>query len=261
MISTPVFDTLIWKLNESVLTIVLNRPERLNAFNADMFAELGQAVDSASKMADIRVIVFKGAGRAFCAGADLTSVTEYHSEAEGNTLAKGIQQAQSVFDRVEALPHPTIAAINGHAVGAGLQLGLASDFRIAVRGAKLGLSDVKIGILPALGATSRLPELIGMAKTKELILKGDLINADEACEIGLVNQVVEPESLDETVAELTKKLSSRAPLALAAAKRLLNSAASLGEVAEAQSLLIKSADALEGISAFFEKRTPRFKGS
>jgi enoyl-CoA hydratase/carnithine racemase len=233
----------------------------LNAFNAEMFAELGQAVDTASKTPDIRVVVFTGAGRAFCSGADLTSVTEYHSEARGDSLAQGIRQASGVFDSVEALPQPTIAAINGHAVGAGLQLGLASDFRIVARGAKLGLSDVKIGIIPALGATIRLPRQIGIAKTKELILKGDLVSAEEALEIGLVNEVVEAEVLDEAVQGLAEKLGSRAPLAMAAAKRLLNSSASLDEVAESQSRLIKSADALEGISAFFEKRTPRFNGS
>jgi enoyl-CoA hydratase/carnithine racemase len=261
MTAQPAFETLIWTRSGSVLTVTLNRPERLNAFNAVMFAELGHAVDVASKTSDIRVIVFTGAGRAFCSGADLSSVTEYHAGAEGDTLAQGIRQAQSVFDRVERLPQPTIAVMNGHAVGAGLQLGLASDFRIAARGAKLGLSDVKIGILPALGATTRLPGMIGLAKTKELILKGDLISAEEGFEMGLVNTVVDQESLEPTVRELSEKLCSRAPLAMAAAKRLLNAAAPLDEVAESQSRLIKSADALEGISAFFEKRTPRFKGS
>ena len=261
MSDLPEFETIIWSQKGAVLTITLNRPDRLNAFNADMFSEVGQAVNVASKNSDIRVVIFTGAGRAFCSGADLTSVSGYHAEAEGDTLAQGIRQAQGVFDKVEAMPQPTIAAMNGHAVGAGLQLGLASDFRIAVKGAKLGLSDVKIGIIPALGATTRLPRLIGIARTKELILKGDLIGADDALAIGLINEVVEPEALDGAVRELAEKLTSRAPLAMAAAKRLLNRGASLEEVAAAQSRLIKSADALEGISAFFEKRAPDFKGS
>jgi enoyl-CoA hydratase/carnithine racemase len=261
MISLPEFNTLICTIKGPVLTVTLNRAERLNAFNAEMFAELAQLLNAVSDVAGVRVVVFTGAGRAFCSGADLTSVSGYHAGAESDSLAQGIRQAQSVFDQVEGLPQPTIAAMNGHAVGAGLQLGLASDFRIVARGAKLGLSDVKIGIIPALGATTRLPRLIGLAKTKELILKGDLIGADEALEMGLVNEVVERESLEGSVRELAEKLSSRAPLAMAEAKRLLNSAASLEEVAEAQARLIKSADALEGISAFFEKRAPHFKGS
>jgi len=258
---SPEFETILWKQDGPILTVTLNRPERLNAFNADMFADLGRAVETVPENKDIRVVVFTGAGRAFCSGADLTGVADYHSDAEGDTLAEGIRQAQSVFDKVEALPQTTIAAINGHAVGAGLQLGLACDFRIAALGAKLGLSDVKIGIIPALGATTRLPRLIGLAKTKELILKGDLVSSEEAFEIGLVNELFEKDAFEGAVKELAEKLASRAPLAMTAAKRLLNSGASLDEVASAQSRLIKSADAMEGISAFFEKRTPDFKGS
>jgi enoyl-CoA hydratase len=261
MKALPEFETIICNQDGPVLTITLNRPERLNAFNAEMFADVGGAVQMVSEMRDIRIVVFTGAGRAFCSGADLTNVADYHSESEGDTLAAGIRMAQGVFDSVEALPQATIAAINGHAVGAGLQIGLACDFRIAVTGAKLGLSDVKIGIIPALGATTRLPRLIGLAKTKELILTGDLILSEEALKIGMINQAVEKEELEEAVKELAEKLASRAPLAIETAKRLLNSGATLDEVASAQSSLIKSADALEGISAFFEKRTPDFKGS
>ncbi len=259
--SQPEFETIIWNQDGPILTITLNRPERLNAFSAEMFADVDRAVGLASDDSDIRVIVFTGAGRAFCSGADLTNIAGYHSEAEGDALTEGIRRIQSVFDAVEALPQPTIAAINGHAVGAGLQLGLACDFRIAVEGAKLGLSDVKIGIVPALGATTRLPRLIGLAKAKELILEGDLISSEEAFDIGMINQAVEKESLGESVKELAEKLASRAPLAMTAAKRLLNAGSSLDEVASVQSRLIRSADAMEGISAFFEKRTANFKGS
>jgi enoyl-CoA hydratase/carnithine racemase len=261
MKTLPEFETIICTQEGPVLTITLNRPDRLNAFSTEMFSDTQRAIEIVSDMGDIRVVVFTGAGRAFCSGADLTNVADHHSNSEGDTLAAGIQMAQGVFDKVEALPQATIAAINGHAVGAGLQIGLACDFRIAVTGAKLGLSDVKIGIIPALGATTRLPRLIGLAKTKELILTGELVLSEEALKIGMINRVVEREKLEEAVKELAEKIASRAPLAIEAAKRLLNTGATLDEVAAAQSRLIKSADAIEGISAFFEKRTPDFKGS
>lgn len=260
MTSERTFETILWKQEAHILTITLNRPERLNAFSAEMFRDVGDAVEIIGNDPGIRAVVFTGAGRAFCSGADLANVSSYHSEAEGDALADGIRQAQGVFDRIEALPQPTIAAINGHAVGAGLQLALACDFRIAANGAKLGLSDVKIGIIPALGATTRLPRLIGIGKTKELILTGDLATAHKALEFGVVNHVVETDALDEAVRELADKLASRAPLAMSAAKRLLNTGAPLEEVASTQSRLIKSADAIEGISAFFEKRPPNFRG-
>ncbi len=260
MTSERPFETILWKQEAHILTITLNRPERLNAFSAEMFRDVGDAVEIIGNDPGIRTVVFTGAGRAFCSGADLANVSSYHSEAEGAALADGIRQAQGVFDRIEALPQPTIAAINGHAVGAGLQLALACDFRIAANGAKLGLSDVKIGIIPALGATTRLPRLIGIGKTKELILTGDLATAHKALEFGVVNHVVETDALDEAVRELADKLASRAPLAMSAAKRLLNTGAPLEEVASTQSRLIKSADAIEGICAFFEKRPPNFRG-
>ncbi|MBI4832208.1 MAG: enoyl-CoA hydratase/isomerase family protein [Candidatus Lindowbacteria bacterium] len=261
METIPTFETLLWNQDGPILTITLNRPEILNAFNAGMLRDIEIAVGKMPAMHDVRVVVFTGAGRAFCSGADLTTVSEFHSEVEGDAIAQGIRQAQGVFDSIETLEKPTIAAMNGHAVGAGLQLALACDIRLAVSGAKLGLSDVKIGIVPALGATTRLPKLIGLAKTKELILTGDLISAEEALEIGLVSRVVDAESFGATVKELAEKLGSRAPLAVAAVKRLLNSGASLNDVASAQSHLIKSADALEGVSAFLERRAPTFTGT
>jgi enoyl-CoA hydratase len=255
------FMTIIYNQEGPVLTITLNRPEKLNAFSGEMFSEVARATERASDDPAIRVVVFKGTGRAFSSGADLSDISDGRSRIAEDSFEQRIKDAQAVFDAVEALPMPTIAAINGHAVGAGLQLALACDFRIVVRGVKLGLSDVKIGIIPALGATTRLPKLIGMARTKELILSGDLILSEDALEFGLVNRVVERDSLDQAVHELTDKLISRAPLALAAAKDLINSEAPLDRVAAAQSSLFKTNDAVEGITAFLEKRPPRFRGS
>lgn len=261
MSDLPEFKTLIYNYDRPVLTIILNRPERLNAFNGEMFSEVARVCEIASKNSDIRVVIFKGTGRAFSSGADLSDISDNRNRVKEDSFEDGIKMAQGVFDAVEAIPKPTIAAINGHAVGAGLQLALACDFRIAVTGVKLGLADVKIGIIPALGATTRLPRLIGLAKSKELILSGDLILSGEALEIGMVNRVVEMDSLDVSVKELTGKLISRAPLAQAAAKDLLNSEASPDRVAKAQADLFKTADAIEGITAFLGKRPPEFKGS
>lgn len=258
---------IIVKQDGPVVTVTLNRPERLNAFNNDMFSEIAEMADSVSGNSDVRVIVFTGTGRGFSSGADLANLNSSQvkapagASAPGDAMKAGLLHAQSVFDKVEALPQPTIAAINGHAVGAGLQLTLACDFRIAVTGIKMGLSDTKIGIIPALGATTRLPALIGLARAREMVVGGELITPEKACDFGLLTRLVEPGGLDEAVKEQIDTLLSRAPLAMAAAKDLLNNSASLEKTAEAQSNLFKTNDAREGISSFLEKRKPDFKGN
>jgi enoyl-CoA hydratase/carnithine racemase len=261
MSNLPQFQTLVCQKEHAILTVKLNRPERLNAFNDRMFREIAQIAEIAYNDTEIRIVVFKGSGRAFSSGADLTELSDGLTEIGEDTLEQHIKAAQEVMDQVEAIPKPTLAAINGPAVGAGFQLALACDFRIAVEGIKMGLSDVKIGIIPALGATTRLPKLIGLAKSKELIMGGNLITSEEAYQMGLLNQLVEAETLDESVHNLAKNLSQNAPLALSTAKALLNSEASLDRVASAQVQLFKTKDAHEGIAAFLEKRKPVFKGS
>jgi enoyl-CoA hydratase/carnithine racemase len=255
------FSTLAWCCDGPVLTITLNRPERLNAFNAEMFMEVGRAAEAVSNDPDILVVVFAGAGRAFSSGADLSDLAEGRIDIRDHSFELRIREAQKAFDLVEAIPKPTIAAINGHAVGAGLQLALACDFRIAVTRAKVGLPDVKNGFIPGLGATTRLPKLIGLARAKELIMAGDLIPSEKAFEMGLVHQLVTREELDQAVGALCSKLLSRAPLALAAAKELLNSEAGLDQAAAIQARLFGTSDVTEGINAFLQKRSPKFTGS
>jgi enoyl-CoA hydratase/carnithine racemase len=261
MSEMPEFKTLICRCEGPVLTLTLNRPERLNAFNTEMFLEVGRAAEAVSRHSDVRIVVFTGSGRAFSSGADLSDIAEGRVDIRGDSFEARIREAQKAFDLVEAIPKPTIAAMNGHAVGAGLQLALACDFRIAVRGAKLGLPDVKNGFIPGLGATTRLPKLIGLARAKELIMTGDLIASERALEIGLVHQFVAEDELEPAVRVLCDQLLLRAPLALAAAKELLNSEAPLDQAAAIQARLFRTADVMEGISSFLEKRPPRFVGA
>ena len=261
MSNLPQFETLVCKKEQSILTVKLNRPDRLNAFNDQMFRDIARISEIASSEQEFRVIVFKGRGRAFSSGADLTELSGGITEIGDDILEQHIRAAQKIMDQVEAIPQPTIAAINGPAVGAGFQLALACDFRIAVEGIKMGLSDVKIGIIPALGATTRLPKLIGLAKSKELIMGGNLITSEDACQMGLISQLVEAESFDASVYNLAKNLSQSAPLALSTAKELLNTEAPLDRVAAAQVRLFKYEDAKEGVTAFLEKRKPVFKVS
>ena len=258
------FQTLRLRRDGPILTVQLSREEKLNAFNAAMFAEVTAVAQGPARDPDVRVVVFTGTGRAFSSGADLSNMGGPRPDPSLNrteAFKAGLMAAQKAFDEVELLPKPTIAAINGHVVGAGLQLALACDFRIAVRGIRLGLSDVKIGIIPGLGGTLRLPRLIGMARAKEIILLGDLIGPERALEIGLITSLVDPGELEDAVGKLAETLLSRAPLALAEAKQLLDREASLEAVAEAQARLFKTGDAREGITAFLEKRPARFKGS
>jgi enoyl-CoA hydratase/carnithine racemase len=255
----PKFQTLVCEKEHAILTVKLNRPEKLNAFNDQMFRDVDRIAEVAAGDPQIRVVVFKGSGRAFSSGADLTELSQGLTEIGEDTLEQHIKAAQQVMDKVESVPKPTIAALNGPAVGAGFQLTLTCDFRIAVKGIKMGLSDVKIGIIPALGATTRLPKLIGMAKSKVLIMGGNLIDSEEAYQMGLVNRVVEDEALGDSVNNLAEALIRNAPLALSKAKALLNSEASLERVAAAQAQLFKSDDAHEGMTAFLEKRKPIFK--
>ena len=261
MSEMPEFKTLTCRPDGSIAIITLSRPERLNAFNAEMFMEVGRAAEVVSKDPDIRVVVFTGEGRAFSSGADLSDLAEGRIDIRDDSFELRIREAQKAFDLVEAIPKTTIAAINGHAVGAGLQLALACDFRVAVTGAKVGLPDVKNGFIPGLGATTRLPKLIGLARAKELIMTGDLIPSEKAFEMGLVHQLVTREELDQAVGALCSKLLSRAPLALAAAKELLNSEAGLDQAAAIQARLFGTADVTEGINAFLQKRSPKFTGS
>lgn len=260
------YSTLLYEVAEGVALIRLNRPERMNAIGGAMKTELRQALlERARQDPQVRCVILTGAGeRAFCAGADIKERAgqalpqpEYHLQQKA-TLA--------LFREMEQFEKPLIAAINGVAMGGGLEIALCCDVRIAARGARLGLPEAKIGALPAAGGTQRLPRLVGPGIAKELMLTGDAIGAERALAIGLINQVVEPEALLPTALAMASRMAANAPLALRHIKHAVDQGMQVGIDAGleyeryAAALVVSSEDRLEGMRAFVKKRQPRFIG-
>jgi enoyl-CoA hydratase/3-hydroxyacyl-CoA dehydrogenase len=256
-------ETIIIRREKPIAWIILNRPERLNALNYKMMEELGRALDELEDDPDIRVIIVKGSGKAFCAGADVKELSELTPVAAS---IKRSRKAQELRLKIQFYTKPVIAAIHGYALGGGLELALAADFRIASEDALLGQPEINLGFIPGAGATQRLARIVGPAIAREIIMTGDFIPAVEAYRIGLVNKVVKPENLDEEARNLALKLADKPPLALLAAKMAidigLESGLWPGLALESQlfGLLFSTEDVKEGISAFMEKRKPRFVG-
>jgi enoyl-CoA hydratase/3-hydroxyacyl-CoA dehydrogenase len=257
------WETIIIRKEKPIAWIILNRPERLNAINWKMMEELSRALDKLEEDPDVKVIVIKGSGRAFCAGADVREL----SELTPITAAfKRSRKGQELRLKIQFYTKPIIAAIHGYALGGGLELALSTDFRIASEDAMLGQPEINLGFIPGAGATQRLARIVGPARAKELIMTGDLIPAVEAYKMGLVNKVVKPEALDEEARSLAMKLAEKPPLALMAAKLAvdigLESGLWPGLAIESQlfGILFSTEDVIEGIRAFLEKRRPKFKG-
>jgi enoyl-CoA hydratase/carnithine racemase len=257
------FRRILLDVRDSIATVTLNRPEQLNAIDDEMredFAELaGRLADDAA----VRVVVFAGAGRAFCSGGSVE-----HFERDWNTAefrAKS-RRLSAFFDELELLEKPVIAAIQGTATGAGLQLALACDLRIAAEGARLGYREHRLGLIPGHGGATRLVKLIGLSRAKQLYFAGELATAEEAFAAGLVHAVVPADRLMDDTYARARTLAARAPLALGLTKRLLNAAADVdvhaGHALEAlaQSVALKTSDHREGVRAFREKRDPAFHG-
>ena len=242
----------------NVATIVLDRPERLNALSFDLLGRLDEALDRAS---DARAVVVTGAGgRAFCAGADV-------GELRRRTLAeqrRGIELGQRVFAKLNALSAPSVAVINGYAFGGGLELALACTFRLALPNAKMGLPEIKLGLIPGYGGTQRLPRVVGEARALEMIMTGRAVEAAEAARIGLVSRVVEGDPMEEGVAFAGRFARHSLPVlefARQAVTRALDTPLHEGLKIEADlaTLAYRTADAEEGMAAFEEKREPEFR--
>ncbi|MCA9753237.1 MAG: enoyl-CoA hydratase/isomerase family protein [Gemmatimonadetes bacterium] len=250
------------EVRDSVATVTLNHPDRMNAIDEEMREQLPPVVERLTDPA-IRAVVITGSGRAFSAGG---SVDWFEREWNTREFRLHSHRLSAVYDEIESLEKPVIAAINGAATGAGLQLALACDLRIASSVAKLGYREHHLALIPGHGGATRLVKLIGLSRAKQLYFAGDLVDAEFAERIGLVHRIVSPEELIEEAHREAATLAARAPGALGLAKKLLNAAADVdtqtGLALEslAQSVAVKTSDHREGVRAFREKRAPDFRG-
>lgn len=258
-----VYETIKLEREESVLWVILNRPQRLNAFNDVLMEELGDALDCAERDSSVKCLVITGDGdRAFSAGADVTmfsKVTPVKAE-------EFSRMGQKVFNKIEEMSKPVIAAINGFALGGGLELALACDFRIAAEHAELGSPEIILGIMPGWGGTQRLLRVVGFARAKEMIMLGIRLKAEDALRIGLVHKIVYYDKLRNESKELAKKLSEGPPVALKYTKYALNFGTQVPlEVglrleSSLMGLTFSTEDAKEGVEAFMSSRQAKFKG-
>jgi enoyl-CoA hydratase len=256
------FETLLVSIAERVATIIINRPDKRNALNATVRRELVEALDELRAEDEVRVVVLTGAGdRAFIAGADIAEFAERTPLEQ-----RGVMESRRVFDEIASYPKPTIAMINGFALGGGCELALACDIRVAARSAKLGQPEIRLGLIPGGGGTQRLPRLVGQGRALRMILTGEVVDAEEAHRIGLVDVLVDDDGLREHTLQVARGIAGFSPVALRLAKAAVAAAAetplAAGLAAERELFItaFASDDRREGVSAFLEKREPQFRG-
>jgi len=258
------YENILVERKENYAVITLNRPKVLNALNQALMAELDAALDELAADESVRAVVLTGAGeRAFAAGAD---IGEFNALPSASVAAELSLRGQAVMNKIERLPKPVIAAVNGFALGGGCELAMACDIRIAADTARLGQAEINLGITPGYGGTQRLPRLVGKGAAKLLCLTGDHITADEALRIGLVDRVVPAADLLAEAEALAAKLASKAPVVMAAIKQAINVgtegtlADGLAFEAAQFGLVFDTQDRVEGVNAFLEKRRPMWQG-
>ncbi len=258
------YESILVTCEEAIATITFNRPKVLNALSRLTMRELSAAIDELDQDPNVRCIILTGAGeKAFVAGADINELRAIGSAADGAAFAR---RGQDILFKIENLDKPVIAAINGYALGGGCELAMACDIRVAADTARLGQPEINLGLIPGYGGTQRLTRLVGKGRAKWLILTGEMITAQEALRIGLVDVVVPAGQLMDRAREFAKTIAAKAPLAVAWAKRSINIGSETDLVtacayeASQFGLVCGTADRIEGTSAFLEKRPPRFQG-
>lgn len=258
------FESLLYQREGATVVIQLYRPQKKNALNGELRREMESALREIGDNSSLRVVIITGGEEIFCAGADIAEIEEATT---AELVYKHARQFQLLFDQIESLPQPVIAAVSGYALGGGCELALACDFRIASETARFGLPEIKIGAFPAGGGTQRLPRLIGAAKAKEMIFTGEPISAEEALSLGLVMKVVPQGRLLEEAKGFASKLAALPRLALEASKRLINRGLEIDLTSALQlearllGTLAATHDLKEGTQAFLEKRKPEFTGN
>jgi enoyl-CoA hydratase len=247
----------------AVVVLTVDRPERLNAIGRDTLTLLNEALDRIEADPGTRVVIVTGEGKAFSAGADITELDALDGP---HSMSRFLAYFTDTYDRLVHLAKPSIAAVNGMAFGGGLELALACDLRVVARSARLGVPEIKLGLLPGAGGSQRLARLLPAAVAKQLLLTGEPISADDAHRLGLVNEVVDDGTALATAERIAERLADGAPLALAAAKRLVDLGGPMALEAgvaferETVAMLFATEDRAEGVAAFLEKRSPQFRG-
>ena len=256
------YSTLLTQLDNGIFTVTINRPDKMNALNKDVFTDLNNVIDEVMNTEAIKTVIITGAGaKAFVAGADITEFSAFNKD-EAIALSK---RGQDIFAKIENCPKPVIAAVNGFALGGGCELAMACHFRICSENAKFGQPEVNLGLIPGYGGTQRLTQIVGKGKSMEMHMTGQMIDANEALQLRLVNHVTTSENLMNKAVEILTVIQSKAPIAISKMIDCINTAVANGASGydkEATSFgdCFNTEDMKEGTTAFIEKRKAIFKG-